>query len=396
MPDKLAVAADAPVTIAMYREKIRVVAAANPAAFSLGVPFLQYLMLQMEAKRLGLDYPRDGDLGPYLVEMGVTTKITEQFKRSAAMQCLRDQVIRKRNKIAANAVITPALADDGWKELQKDYTPEYIGIDRPVVARVGGRNITQDEAVNYCLAVSEPKVLQSVLSVLVDEILLRQEAAKQKIDLKGNAPDAGVILSTILAPHLDENALKAWYLSKRNLFVILRAAHIFIAFEKNAAAASGKSTEALEFSEEAKAKARQKAAAILRQIRGGALSFEVAAQTYSDCPSASNGGVLGYLCHPDSPVYRLPEKFFLLDRTQIVPAPDERFFNELLALEDGKIGEMVEWAEGISIPKRLVARFPQQAPESILPYLKQWRLEIDGAALMQRLRQDRVKLLWQP
>ncbi len=81
--------------------------------------------------------------------------------------------------------------------------------------------------------------------------------------------------------------------------------------------------------EQAKAAAKQKAQGILEQIRNGA-DFAEMAKAYSDCPSASRGGDLGYN-----------------HRGQWIPA----FSNAAFSLELGQVSDVVESSRGFHIIK---------------------------------------------
>jgi len=81
--------------------------------------------------------------------------------------------------------------------------------------------------------------------------------------------------------------------------------------------------------EQAKAAAKQKAQGILEQIRNGA-DFAEMAKAYSDCPSASRGGDLGYN-----------------HRGQWIPA----FSNAAFSLEIGQVSDVVESSRGFHIIK---------------------------------------------
>jgi peptidyl-prolyl cis-trans isomerase C len=115
--------------------------------------------------------------------------------------------------------------------------------------------------------------------------------------------------------------------------------------------------------------AREKVAAIQKELEGGA-SFAVVAMENSEGPSATGGGDLGFF-----------------SRGQMVPAFEETVF----ALQPGEISDVVETRFGyhiIKLEERLDAQTVsvEEASERIRPYLTQQRLQEAVEKLVEDLR----------
>jgi parvulin-like peptidyl-prolyl isomerase len=125
-----------------------------------------------------------------------------------------------------------------------------------------------------------------------------------------------------LAKYVDTQAtperLRAYYDANRDMFdgTTVRTSHIVIRFGREAAIAE-----------------RQKAAEKLRAVRGelaaGKLEFAAAAKKYSQCPSATKGGDMGYMVR----------KF----------QADEAYARAAFALKTGEVSDVVETENGVHL-----------------------------------------------
>ncbi len=132
----------------------------------------------------------------------------------------------------------------------------------------------------------------------------------------------------------------------------IRASHILVATGK--------------LDEKGKANAKVKVEELLRQIRNGG-SFEELAKTYSDCPSKTNGGDLGYF-----------------KRGKMV----KEFEDAAFALDIGEISDVVETVYGYHIiqvtdrRKLLETKLPKSKEKTPREYVSPWGITfvIEGVA----------------
>ncbi|HEY6000245.1 MAG TPA: peptidylprolyl isomerase [bacterium] len=249
-------------------------------------------------------------------------------------------------------------------------------------------------------AAATDEVRAQVLDRLIDEELLHQEARKRNLLATPAAVDAEIeqaraqfetaeaFAAALAKGGLDTESLRAlvsrnlsiqrlveegvaagvtvsdaevhaFYAGNAESFAIpeqVRARHILVQFGENDDAV-------------AKAAKRAKAEGLLAQIKGGA-SFEDLAKANSDCPSAPEGGDLGFF-----------------ERGQMVPAFDDVAF----ALKPGEVSGVVETEFGydiIRVEERKAAGTiaEKDATAQITEYLKAQKTEGAVEALVKELR----------
>jgi peptidyl-prolyl cis-trans isomerase C len=161
-------------------------------------------------------------------------------------------------------------------------------------------------------------------------------------------------------PEVTEEEMQKFYKENEDKFENperVRASHILIKVEQNA-------------KPEERAAARKKAQDVLKRLKAGE-DFAAVAKEVSDCPSAQQGGDLGFF-----------------SRGQMVPPFEQAAFS----LQPGKLSDIVETQFGYHIIKvaehQKAAKVPyEEAKERIRSYLKQQQ---ERFALRDTL-QDRVK-----
>jgi peptidyl-prolyl cis-trans isomerase C len=239
-----------------------------------------------------------------------------------------------------------------------------------------------------------------VLDRLVDEELLYQEAQKRKLAAGKEDVDAEIAkartqfptpqafaealannrlteegLRTLLGRNLSIQALvekgiaaglavpdaevREFYAANQESFEIpeqVRARHILVEFDE-------------QDDDAAKKAKRAKIEGLLAQLKGGA-SFEDLARANSDCPSAAEGGDLGFF-----------------GRGQMVPAFDEAVF----ALKPGETSGVIETEYGYHVvrleERKAAGMVPEkEAAPQITEYLRSQKTEAAVEALLEELR----------
>ncbi len=137
--------------------------------------------------------------------------------------------------------------------------------------------------------------------------------------------------------HLTEGAVKAYYEANKEFFdnVTVRASHIVLRVPANASSAEHQIV-------------REKLQQLRQEIVTGKVDFATAAKKISQCPSAPDGGDLGYF----------PRKF----------AVDEPFARAAFALKVGEISDVVETDYGMHLIK--VTDRKQEGPGSSFEKVK--------------------------
>jgi peptidyl-prolyl cis-trans isomerase C len=179
---------------------------------------------------------------------------------------------------------------------------------------------------------------------------IRQQRSAQRMVNDGIAPDIEISAE-------DVQKFYAENIDRMSSPEQVRARHILI---------SPKSDD-----EEGKRLARQKVAAIQKELQGGA-SFALVAMESSEGPSATSGGDLGFF-----------------GRGQMVPA----FETAAFALKPGEVSDVVETQFGYHIIKLEERREGQtvsveEAADKIRDYLRQQRLQSEVETLLTKLREE--------
>ena len=125
-----------------------------------------------------------------------------------------------------------------------------------------------------------------------------------------------------LARYIDSQAtperLRAYYDANRDMFdgTTVRTSHIVIRYGRDASSAE-------------RDKAKEKLQAIRAELSKGKMEFAHAAKTYSQCPSAKNGGDMGFMVR----------KF----------QADEAYARTAFALKVGEVSDVVETESGVHL-----------------------------------------------
>lgn len=389
-------------------------AAAAPSHFGLGDNFLRHQAIVMEALRLRLNPPAADELDrriavearkaqaagePMDKQLADANISTGDFRRMMREGMLFEAIARKRSLLAFDAAVDAELVDKTYTDLMKEYKPEFFGFAAPGrVATVGGVNFGRTEVVEYLCKWGDDSRLRGVLEGLVQDKLVLGEAERLGVDIRGIT--AATALDRLTAPHLTDDRLRQYYEKEKAAFALIRVSHIFLAFDSRPGQAYAKGGEA---NEKDRTRARLLAETILNQLRAKEITFEQAATKYSECPSASAGGDLGYLLDVLDVQLGPSPKAYALDYVRtprgiaspIVSAPAREIYAAAKTLADGEIGGPVETPTGYSIVRRAGAREPSSFSE-LLPFLRKRRLIELRTKMLEALRAAGVEYLWEP
>jgi len=294
---------------------------------------------------------------------------------------------------AAAAAAAPVARVNGVAITRGDF-------ERNLAYVLQGESLSEEEEEPAAAATATDEVRGEVLDRLIDEELLHQEARKRNLVAGAEAVDAEISearaqfetpeafaaalakgalteesLRALIARNLSiqrlveegvaatvavtDEEVRAYYAANAESFAIpeqVRARHILVQF--------GEVDDAI-----AKEAKRARAEALLAQLKGGA-GFEELARANSDCPSAAEGGDLGFF-----------------ERGQMVPEFDAVAFT----LKPGETSGIIETEYGYDI-LRVEERKPagvipeQDAAPQITEFLRGQKMEGAVEALVKQLR----------
>ncbi|MBN2712654.1 MAG: peptidylprolyl isomerase [Planctomycetes bacterium] len=406
---------DGTVTSSELRNAVQLAASANPREFDLREGFVRDVMLTMEyasqnitqpdvmdiGKRVRLAVEQSGGEDAFKLQLDKSGMTMSDIKRVVSKWLMLEKLVRALKKIPDGTEVKNEETLDVLKELGEKYKPRFydLGIEKSLrVATVGGRNFTSDEVVNWLILNMNEKQLASILDNYVDEKLVVYEANAKGLDIKGK--NQAAILAMLFADALTDEALEKYAAGIAKELTVVKTRHIFFAFDRRPGRAYVLSN--VDAGNRAKAKAR--ADAVLAAITRNELSFEKCADKYSDCPSASSGGDLGYLARSYDIAAGIPPEAYGLDmiatsagkRTPISAAPLPEIFIATGKLQDGGVSPVVETSTGYSIINRIETRAITRI-EYALPYLRVRRLNEKLEALLTYLKTGgEVSYFWRP
>ncbi|MGA7828910.1 MAG: peptidylprolyl isomerase [Geobacteraceae bacterium] len=332
------------------------------------------------------------------------------------MQVFRKSALRS---IVVSLVVAIALTGTAFSAEKKKTSPKkstaVSSTSTKVVAKVNGTPITQmelDRATKFAIAQSgntkeltaeqKKKADSAVLNQLISAELLYQAAQKQPIadidsrvaaqlkEGRSKFPNTAAYDKALKGSDLTEKDLEGF--ARKEIYInnliekniaskvtisdadakkfydensdkfkqpeTVKASHILIGVAPNASA-------------EEKAKAKEKAEALLKRAKAGE-DFATLAKENSTCPSAPQGGNLGYF-----------------SKGQMVPAFEKAAFS----MKPGEISDIVETQFGYHIikvtDKKPASTVPfKDAKKEIINYLKVQEIQKEISALVQKLREE--------
>ncbi len=413
IPDVLVKLPHSTISARDFRRAIQDAATRNPAMFQLGESFLQHSIFIMEAVRLSLKAPtpeaiqariqqRENEAGGprslkvRLADSGLTRA---DLRRMIREELLFEAITRLHHGMPLNAEIDRKKTLKTFNDLRREYAPVFHGMNlEQRAATVGGINFTADEIVDYILQWGREKTLSGILDMLVGQRLVLDEAKARGLDIDGLS--ARQILNSLFAPQLTKASLKKYMRGCRDKFTLVHAAHIFCAFDRKPGQAyhrqPGVDTQTL-------TDTRMRAEAIYEHLKQGEISFADAARKYSNCPTASQNGELGFLADAFSVKLGLPARAYALDmirtstglHSPISSPPYPEILETARSLKNDEFSKPIQTPTGYSIVKRIGTRTPRNF-QAMLPYLRRRRLIELHEQLLTRLREQGVKYIWSP
>jgi len=412
LPPVLVKLPDGPITAADFRAALRDRATVNPQRFQLGESFLRHTLIVMEAVRQEIPTPADAQVRARSAQQAAGVAGALSFEEQLAQAGLTRGDLQRywregllleataRKQLGQPAPLPLETADLGriYEGLWKQYAPAFYGLGAGErAATVGGVNFSPDEVVDYLVQWGGDRALAEVLDQLVCTRGIFREASARGLDTIGLNPEH--VLAGLLAPELTVAKLQAYYEAARPALALVRAAHIFCAFDPD----PGQAYRVKAVAPEARTRARMRAEEIHQLLRSGKLDFAEAARKHSDCASASEGGDLGYLAPGLDVSLNLPPQAYALDflrtpqglRSPIVAPPDPAILETARKLADGGIAAPLETRTGYSIVRRIECRLPRNF-DTLQTYLRRRRFLELRDAFLERLRHQGAEYCWRP
>lgn len=240
---------------------------------------------------------------------------------------MNDEMSKKVEEAALNQIIAKELLYQDGKKL------EIKDLDKKVQEKVAEHKSRFPSKADYEKALKEMDMTEKEVETFTKEDMVI-----------GNLIETKIVANTKIT---DEEA-KKFYDDNKDKFrrdESVRASHILVGSDQNA-------------SPEDKKKAREKADALLKQLKGGA-DFAELAKKESSCPSSAQGGDLGFF-----------------GKGQMVPEFEKASF----ALKPGEVSDVVETQFGYHIIKLAEKKDAETVPfeeakERIVQFLTQQKVQ---------------------
>ncbi|GAW65456.1 peptidyl-prolyl cis-trans isomerase [Geoanaerobacter pelophilus] len=299
-----------------------------------------------------------------LAAQGAPSAAGEVVARVNGKEIHRNELERSKKILMAGQ---PAIPPYLLKELEKQALDQLIGAELMYQAGLALEITDLDRMADAKLAqiksgFKDQKVYEKELAgISMTEEMLREYSRRDLVIAN--------LVNTRIAPDLkvDDQEIEKFYAENPERFEQkeqVRASHILIGCDAKATA-------------DEKKKAREKAEMLLKELKGGA-DFAKLAKENSTCPSATNGGDLGYF-----------------GRGRMAPTFEEAAF----ALKTGELSNVVETGYGYHLVKqtdRIKAEKVSLAAarEKIAAYLKSRKTgELVASFIGQARQEAKVELL---
>jgi hypothetical protein len=413
----------------------------------VGRAFVRHLMLTRRAEELGLTVGAEevrARRQAWEAEAGGPEALRAEMARQGQRWCridasVRDALLiegitRRQREAAGEGELSEEELQNMAVTLHKDFRPEFHGVRAAVVATVGGSDYTREDLLRFVVARMRPGVIRAQVDAYVAhrrllheaeargalptdldlekaESLMRQRLSRQNrqragslhMTLEGLVAMQGLTMEELrqsvefraqaallrmLSPKLTDRALAAFYKETKEEYLVLRAAHILAPVEPGKPMVPhGPDAPGWE-------QARERIDAVhaaLQNVEGypevPAAVFERLAREHSGCPSAPQGGDIGFLARSAALARALPPRAYNLDllrrgegeAVSPIRAPHPDFIAVAYSLRDGEVSGPVRTPYGYHLIRRTETRRPSswQALREVLHEQRLGRLSLE-------------------